>query len=85
MWSFDLNGVAQMYHSYENTSMWNFLRHPQVSAPLPTPFPPLVLLRHLCPVAVLLGLLGYAAPHFTSDAGALAGDMNSHMGCEANR
>ena len=72
MWSFDLNGIAQMYQSYENTSLWNFLRHPHVSSPPPSSFPPpLIMLRHLCPVAVLLRLLGYAAPHFTFDAGAL--------------
>ena len=32
VWSFDLGGIAQMYQSYENTSLWPFLRQPQVSA-----------------------------------------------------
>jgi len=30
VWSFDLDGIAQMYSSYEHTSLWPFLREPQV-------------------------------------------------------
>ena len=30
VWSFDLDGIAQMYQSYENTTLWPFLREPQV-------------------------------------------------------
>jgi len=38
VWSFDLNGIAQMYESYESTSLWSFLRQPQVM-PSPRPHP----------------------------------------------
>ena len=34
VWSFDLDGIAQMYSSYEHTSLWPFLREPQVCHPL---------------------------------------------------
>ena len=30
VWSFDLDGIAEMYQSYEITSLWPFLREPQV-------------------------------------------------------
>lgn len=29
MWSFDLDGIAQMYESYEGSSLWPFLQRPQ--------------------------------------------------------
>jgi hypothetical protein len=32
VWSFDLDGIAEMYQSYEITSLWPFLREPQVSS-----------------------------------------------------
>jgi hypothetical protein len=29
VWSFDLDGIAQMYDSYEGSSLWPFLARPQ--------------------------------------------------------
>ena len=28
VWNFDLEGIAQMYRSYETFSLWNFLKKP---------------------------------------------------------
>ena len=33
-WSFDLNGVAELYESYENTNLWGFLSKPAKGIPL---------------------------------------------------
>jgi hypothetical protein len=29
VWAFDLDGIAQMYDSYEGSSLWPFLARPQ--------------------------------------------------------